>query len=296
MEPKRFRPDQPPVVVITGVTGSGKSALAVALARRFNGEIIAADSRTVYKGMNIGTAKPTAEERQGIPHHGFDVVEPGQQFTAYDFQQLAYKAVADIVARGNLPIIVGGTGLYIDAFLYDFQFRPRPGQEMRAALQQLAIDDLQKRVQQAGLPMPANARNPRHLARLLESGTAPSQPREIRQHTLVLGLSVSQGELRRRIEQRVEAMFAAGLIEEVSGLVRRYGDSEALRAPGYKAVAAYLRGDISRSAAKQQFIIDDMRLAKRQRTWFRRNKDIRWLHAPGRLDQAAELVSVLLGR
>lgn len=288
--------NEPPVIVIVGETGSGKSALAVELAKQFDGEIIAADSRTAYRDMNIGTAKPTAEEQQGIPHYGFDVVEPGGQFTAYDFQQLAKKYVADIACRRKLPIIVGGTGLYVDAYLYNFIFRPRADETVRNELQAFSVAELQKQVLTAGLVLPENAQNPRHLRRLLEAGPPPEQTKILRPDTLVLGLGVPRAELERRISVRVEAMLTSGLINEVKALADHYGAAEALRTPGYKAFGAYLKGEIGLAEAKRQFIRDDLRLAKRQRTWFKRNPNIRWLDGENKLAQATELVSVFLHR
>lgn len=295
MSSDSVRVDDPPIVVIVGETASGKSALAVELAKRYDGEIIAADSRTVYKGMDIGTAKPTVAERQGVVHHGFDIVSPDGQFTAYDFQQLAKKAIGDVASRRKLPIIVGGTGLYIDAFLYGFTFRQLPDKRTRKGLQQLAVPELQERVRAAGLPLPANAANPRHLARLLESGVSPRQNRRLRPRTLVLGLKLERTELERRIVRRVESMFASGLIEETARLDARYGGNiEALRTPGYRAVMAYLSSAISLNEAKQQFVRADLQLAKRQRTWFKRNKDIHWLTPDDPLAEAGDLVTTFL--
>lgn len=291
-----FRSDEPPVVVIVGETGSGKTALAVELAKLFDGEIIAADSRTVYRGMDIGTAKPTAEERQGIPHYGFDVVEPGDQFTAYDFQQLAQQLTLDIASRNRLPIIVGGTGLYVDAFLYGFSFRPKPDEEVRATLQQLPIPELQERVLAAGMQLPENSQNPRHLIRLLEAGAPPAQSKVMRPNTLVLGLRVPHADLEQRVAARVESMFAAGLVDEVKALVRHYSGAEALRAPGYKAVGTYLRGESDLEGAKRMFVRDDLHLAKRQRTWFKRNPNIHWIDGENKLEQANVLVSAFLHR
>lgn len=287
----------PPLVVIVGETGSGKTALAIELAKRFDGEIIAADSRTVYMGMDIGTAKPSMEERQGIPHFGLDVVEPGQHFSAYDFQQLAQSAIENISSRGKLPIIVGGTGLYIDSVLYGFTFRPQPTASKREQLQGLSIEELQNRILAAHLPLPENSQNPRHLTRVLESGEAPKQHKKLRENTLVLGISLPREELERRIKSRVEAMVATGLVEEVRALAARYGgDTEALRTPGYKAFLEYIQGDMTLQAAKQQFARDDLRLAKRQRTWFKRSSDIHWLTGHDKLAEAVELVSQLVGR
>ena len=284
----------PPLVVIVGETASGKTALAIELARRFNGEIIAADSRTVYMGMDIGTAKPSMAERQGIPHFGLDVVEPGQHFSVYDFQQLAQSAIENTSSRGRLPIIVGGTGLYVDSVLYDFTFRSRPAAQIREQLQGLSIEELQNSILAAHLPLPENSQNPRHLTRILESGEAPKQHKKLRENTLVLGISLPREELEQRIKSRVETMVAAGLVDEIRTLAVRYGDTEAFRTPGYKAFLEYIRGNMTLEAAKQQFARDDLRLAKRQRTWFKRSSDIHWLSGSDKLAEAVELVGQLV--
>ena len=285
-----------PLVVIVGETASGKTALALALAKKLDGEIVAADSRTVYVGMDIGTAKPTPTERQGIPHFGLDVTNPGDQFSAYDFQQLAKTAINTITAHGKLPIMVGGTGLYIDAVLYDFAFRPKPSPAARASLQGLSVEELQARLLAANSALPENRANPRHLTRLLESGEPPKQHKILRENTIVLGLSLPQKDLQNRISQRVDAMVNTGLIDEVKALMKNYGETEALRAPGYKAFAAYIKGEISLDEAKHQFVRDDLRLAKRQRTWFKRNKDIHWLAGDDIIAQAVELITPFINR
>jgi len=284
----------PPLVVIVGETGSGKTALGITLAKRFNGEIISADSRTVYRGMDIGTAKPTMLERQGIPHYGFDVVDPDEQFTAYDFQQLARSAIADIASRGKLPIMVGGTGLYVDAVLYDFAFRPQADPKLRANLLGVSVEELQARVHAAGLSLPVNTQNPRHLIRILEAGAAPQQSRTLRPNTLVLGLHLPSEELESKLTGRIETMLKAGLVDEVRQLLARYGENEALRTPGYRAFSAYLRGEIDHNEAVRRFIRDDLRLAKRQRTWFRRNSAIHWLEGDDKKVQAEQLVANFL--
>lgn len=296
MAPRSSGSNESPVIVIVGETASGKSALAIELAKQFNGEIISADSRTVYRGMDIGTAKPTLEERQGIAHYGFDLAEPRRQFTAYDFQQLAKKCVANITNRYKLPIIVGGTGLYIDAYLYNFVFRPRADETTRSKLQMQPVSELQKRVIDAGLALPENTQNPRHLRRLLEVGPPPQQIKTLRPNTLVLGLMVPRNELEQRITARVESMLDAGLVDEVKALTDRYGSVEALRAPSYKAFASYLKGEIDLAEAKHRVIRDDLSLAKRQRTWFKRNPHIHWIEGENKLAQATKLVSAFLHR
>lgn len=283
-----------PLIVIAGQTGTGKTALALELARKYGGEIIAADSRTVYAGMDIGTAKPTKEEQQAVRHHGLDVVRPGEPFSAHDFKRLAEAAIKDIAGRNKIPFLVGGTGLYIDAVLYDFAFRPPPDPALRRQLEQATVRQLQEMIIAAGLPLPENAGNPRHLQRILESGAAPPQPRQTRPRTLVLGLQAPREVLRQRITARVATMLSAGLIEEVRTLREQYGDTEAFRAPGYRAIAAYLDGTITLAGAQETFVRSDLQLARRQLTWFRRNTAIRWLTAEDKSREADTLVAAFL--
>jgi tRNA dimethylallyltransferase len=266
------------LLVVVGETASGKSALALELARRFNGEIICADSRTVYKDMDIGTAKPTATDQALVPHHILDVVSPGEPFTVADFKRLANQAITDISARGKLPIMVGGTGLYVDAVLYDFDFRPPADPAARQQLEQLTIEEMQQRILDQGLGMPANERNPRHLSRVLETSGAASQKKPLRANTLVLRITLDREVLGRRIAERVNAMVAAGLADEVKRVGETYGwDVEALRAPGYKAFHEYIEGAVSLEQAKAASVRATKQLAKRQRTWFKRNKSIHYI-------------------
>jgi tRNA dimethylallyltransferase len=234
------------------------------LARRLNGEIICADSRTVYRGMDIGTAKPTKQERAEIAHHVLDVIEPDERFTAADFKRLANNAIDDITGRGKLPIMVGGTGLYVDAVIFDFKF---------SSPEEAALRD----------PV-----NPRHLLH-----PNPSARSRLRRHTLLIGLTLEREVLRRRIETRVEAMVAAGFADEVRRLTERYGDVPALQAPGYKAFREYIAGRLSLEEAKALFIKHDLQLAKRQRTWFKRNNSIHWLENPSK---AVEIATTFLNK
>lgn len=244
-----------PLVVIVGETASGKSALALDLAEKYNGEIICADSRTVYTGMDIGTAKPTQEDRARVPHHLLDVVEPSERFTVVDFKRLANEAIDDITARGKLPILVGGTGLYIDAVIYDYSFPVTAESAERDPV------------------------NPRHL---LHPNTSAHS--KLREDTLLIGLSIDRGLLKQRIEMRVDAMITTGFVDEVLRLYEHYGEVAALRAPGYKAFREYLNGHLSLDEAKAMFVRNDWRLAKRQRTWFKRNNSIQWIANTGNID------------
>jgi tRNA dimethylallyltransferase len=233
--------------VIVGETASGKSALAMEIARQFNGEIICADSRTVYKGMDIGTAKPSNKDRAEIPHHVLDVVEPDGLFTVADFKRLANEAIEDIHNRGNLSIMVGGSGLYVDSVIYDYQFS-----ELQAE---------------------RDEQNPRHL-----KAAVTSDREEIRDNTLLIGLQLEREVLEKRVHDRVGTMVKDGFIDEVKALASQFDvTSKAFLAPGYKAFVAHVQGELDLKQAKEQFARADMQLAKRQRTWFKRNKSIHWI-------------------
>lgn len=286
----------PKLVVIVGETGSGKTALAIELARKFNGEVIAADSRTVYKSLDIGTAKPTTAEQRKVRHHLIDVAEPNQVFTAADFKRLANLAITDITARGKLPIMAGGSGLYVDSVLYDYRFKPPVAPAERARLQMLTVEQLQAEIRNRGWPLPFNARNPRHLIRLLETGPAAAAKNDrLRANSLVLGLKTDRAALTERLKLRATAMFAAGLTEETAALLAKYGPQlPALATPGYGAARQYLAGRLSLAEAQALFVHDDLRLAKRQRTWFGRNKSIHWLPEQGRLAQSEALITTFL--
>lgn len=284
----------PPLVVIVGETASGKSALSMELAEKFGGEIICADSRTVYKGLDIGTAKPTVEERATVPHHLLDVVKANEHFSAAQFKELALAAIANISARGKLPILVGGTGLYIDSVLYDYEFRPTADSAERERLQTMSVMELQAEITQKGFELPTNFQNKRHLTRLLETSGASSVRHGVRKNTLLIGLRIDKEELKKRIVERVDAMITAGFIDEVQRLSNQYGfDVPGLLAPGYKAYRKYLEARCTLTEAREEFIKNDLHLAKRQRTWFKRNSRIQWLNDRS---NAVEIVTTFLNK
>ena len=286
-----------PLIVILGETASGKSALAIELAEQCDGEIICADSRTIYQGMDIGTAKPTSDERARVPHHLLDVVEPDQTFSVAQFQTLAKQAIEDIAARGGVPIVVGGTGLYIDSLLFDLTFRSEPDLALRAELEQLSIEELQAEIVRRGYVMPENNRNKRYLVRAIEADGVVSTRGNLRANTLVLGLRTNKEVLEARVTARVEAMVDAGFVNELSKLVKQYGEeAPGLNAPGYKAFLPYLRETCTLQQAKNDFVRNDMRLAKKQRTWFRRSiyqNSIQWVD---NRSQAVDLVTTFLNK
>jgi tRNA dimethylallyltransferase len=272
----------PPLVVILGPTASGKSALGMELAQQFGGELICADSRTVYEGMDIGTAKPTMQDRTKVLHFGLDLIGPNQAYSAAQFKSMAEESIQDIAGRGKVPIVVGGTGLYIDALLFDFDFLPVAQPAERARLNMLSVDQLQTEILEKDLPIPTNENNPRHLMRVIETGGAtPSSSKQIRRNTLVIGLQPDMDVLKQRIKERIDTMIVDGLLVEVEHLHKIFGwDAPGMLSTGYKAFRGYVDGNQSLDEAKEMFARNDYQLARRQRTWFKRNKSIHWVDDP----------------
>lgn len=268
-----------PLIVITGPTGSGKTGLAIELAERYGGEIICADSRTVYTDMDIGTAKPTAEERTRVPHHLLDVVEPGQSFTAADFKRLANEAVTDIRSRGKIPFLVGGTGLYIDAVVLDYEFGQPADDQKRAELEQYSLQELRSMLESQQILLPTNPLNKRHLIRALEiGGTSTSRKHKPDESTIVVAITTDKETLRTRIEKRAQQMFDIGVLGEARHLGETYGwDSEAMTGNIYPIMRKVLEGELTEQQAIDTFIISDMKLVKRQLTWLRRHDYVQWL-------------------
>jgi tRNA dimethylallyltransferase len=266
-----------PLVVIAGPTASGKSALALEIAKTYGGELICADSRTVYRGMDIGTAKPTLAEQQDVPHHLLDVVDPGEPFTTADFKGLALAAIDDICARGRLPIMVGGTGLYIDAVIFDYQFGEPANPDQRVKLQGMTIDQLQQMCRDSAIPMPVNPQNKRHLVRAIELGGLVQEPTVIRKDTVIVALTTDRDILRSRVTARAQQMVREGVVKEVAEIGEKYNWSgEALTGNIYRILKPVVRGELSLEEGLEQFVTSDMQLAKRQVTWLRRNPFVIW--------------------
>lgn len=267
-----------PLVVITGPTASGKTSLAIELAERYGGEIICADSRTIYRGMDVGTAKPSAEEQARVPHWGVDLVDPGEYFSVADFKDYAEGRVADIRSRGKVPFLVGGTGLYVDALIFDFTFGPRADPVLRERLKNMSLIELQNYCKQYNIDMPDDSANPRRLMRAIERSSISVKRREQPiDNCIVVGIATDKLDLRTRIEFRAEQIFSEGVVEESTELAAKYGwDSEAMTGNIYPLVKRHLNGEIDSSQLKQEFVVSDWRLAKRQMTWLRRNPYIVW--------------------
>lgn len=269
-----------PLVVITGPTASGKTSLSIRLAHEFDGEIISADSRAIYQGLDIGTAKPSMSERQGIPHWGFDLVEPGQRYTAVDFQQYAVKKIAEIRSRNKVPILVGGTGLYVDAVIYDFEFpRQDHATQRRKELERLSLSELYVYCHENNVSLPENYKNKRYVINaILRNGHALKRRSVPIENTVIVGITTEKNVLRERIHHRAVEIFRADIINEAETASRKYGwETESMTGNIYPLTRKLISGEISREQAIEQFETSDWRLAKRQLTWLRRNEHIRWL-------------------
>jgi tRNA dimethylallyltransferase len=290
-------PNDPLAVVLLGPTGSGKTALSLALAERFNGEIVSCDSVAVYKGMELGTAKPTVEERACIPHHLIDVAAPDEPFTAGAYSRLARASLRAIVVRKHLPIVTGGTGLYLRALTEGLFAAPPRHELLRARLRSAAqehgsaawLHRVLARLDPASaerihsndepkliraIEVCLSARTP--LSRILSDDQLARDPLT-GYRLLRIGLNPPRAALYDRLNQRCAAMFAAGLVEETRSLLERYGQVKALDSLGYRQALAVLNGSLSEEAAVATAQQGNRNFAKRQLTWFRREPEVHWL-------------------
>ena len=286
--------DAAPLIVLCGPTASGKTELALTLAEQFAGEIVSCDSVAVYRGMEIGTAKPTLEERARVPHHMIDILEPDQPCTAGDYSRLAREAIVGIAGRGHLPIIAGGTGLYLRALLDGLFPAPRRHEPLRVKLRARAETKGSARLYRIlarldpAAAMRIHANDTPKIIRAIEVTLAArqpitqqwEQPREALTgyRVLRIGLSPPRAELYERINRRAYEMFARGLVEETTQLVETYGfECRPLTSLGYAQAIEVLRGEITREEAVTMAAQGHRNYAKRQLTWFRKDSGIRWL-------------------
>jgi tRNA dimethylallyltransferase len=284
---------RPELLVIVGQTASGKSALALKVAKAFRGEIISADSWTVYKHFDIGTSKSTITQQKAVKHHLLDVTKATSGFNAPMFKQLAEQAIQNIQKQGKLPILTGGTGLYIDSVLYDFGFLPSVSPQKRAIFNAMSLAELIEVAQLQNIDLTdIDNRNKRRVIRAIEANGQKPTKKQLRPNSLVIGLQPEPEELKRRIEQRVDQMLAAGLEQEARELSERYGwDVEPMKGIGYREWQAYFAGRQSLEQTRQRIISATNNLAKRQRTWFKRNPDIHWFSSA---NEAYDFVSSAL--
>ena len=286
------------LLVVVGETASGKSALALELAKKFDGELICAGSWTVYKDFNIGTAKPSNLERAQIPHHLLDVADPRGGFSAVVFQQLAQTAIDAIHRRGKLPIMVGGTGLYIDSVLYHYGFLAPPPAELREKLNGMSLPEVLELAKERGLNTSGiDVRNKRRVIRLIENDGQLPTKKELRPNTLLIGINTPRETLKERVTQRVDHMLTQDLKFEVEKLANKYGwEAEPMKGIGYREWREYFEGSLNVEEVRQRIIKSTMDLAKRQRTWFKRNNSIHWFSTPVNMQEVDALVTTFLNK
>ena len=297
-----------PVLAVVGPTATGKTALGVALAEAFEGEVISADSMQIYKGLDVGTAKVAPEETHGIPHHAVDILEPDEPFSVADFVALAGTLETDISARGRLPILVGGTGLYVQSFLYGVRFAAEKTpdglrEQLAAELAEKGPEAMYKELQTAD-PEAAAAIHPNNQVRVLRAlehfratgkrlseQKAQSLPPERPYRSLVLGLDFpDRAALYRRIDLRVDKMLDAGLLDEAKLVYdHRQTYRTAAQAIGYKECLGCLAGECTQDEAVAEIKLRSRQYAKRQLTWLRRNRDIHWFYRKNSRDLPAAL-------
>lgn len=307
----------PKIIVVLGPTASGKTGLGIALAKKYNGEIVNADSRQVYKEMNIGTAKPVGDNKKqetrnkkqiymvyGVVHHLMDIIKPNKDFSLADFKKLSQKVIDDILVRGKLPIIVGGTGLYIWAIVDNLDIpKVVPNKKLRQSLEDKPLSELVKLL--GGLD-PESAtkidlKNPRRVLRALEvvitSGDAfiPQQTKSTPLYdVLQIGLNWPREELYERVNKRVDIQINDGLLEETQQLAKKYPwNLPSMSSIGYRQIGYYLKGEISLSEAIEILKRDTRRYAKKQMTWFKRDKRINWINK-NNISEAQKLVKKFL--
>ena len=286
--------DKKNIVCIVGPTASGKSAYAVKIAKERGGEVVSCDSMQIYKRMDIGTAKITPEEMQGVPHHMIDVLEPFEPCSVYDFTCMARRCIDDILSRGALPVLCGGTGLYIDSIINNIEFSAAPrDDEYRTHLLNIAetrgseaVYNMLKEIDADA----AGATHPNNLNRVIRAleiykttGITKTEAdkrsrRERVYNAEIIGLTLERGRLYERINKRVDLMMEQGLADEVKSLMQEGlpRDCTAMQAIGYKELVSYFLGECSFSDAVERIKQESRRYAKRQMTWFKRNEQIKW--------------------
>ena len=297
------------VLVIVGPTAVGKTALGVALAKQFNGEVISGDSMQIYQGMDIGTAKVTEDEKENIPHHMIDIKQPNESFSVAEFQAQVQDHITEIQQRGKLPIIVGGTGLYINAILYDYQFsdEKRDSSYQEKIEQEIAehgIDVVYQRLQAID-PTQAKSIHPNNTRRVIRAlevydrtgqtvtELQHSQPSTPRYDTIIIGLEMERSLLYQRIDQRVDLMIEKGLVDEVRSFYHNgLKNAQSMQAIGYKEFTPFFENEYDLARAVELLKRNSRRYAKRQYTWFRNKLNVNWYSiTPENKDHAFKKIS-----
>ena len=299
-----FLKKKPKIIVVLGQTSTGKSDLAVEIAKKIGGEIISADSRQVYRGMDLGSGKITKEEMQGVPHHLLDVADPKDIFSVADFQKLGTQAIQDILSRGKIPIVCGGTGFYIDALVYQTSLpEVPPNEKLRAELATKSLQELQKLLEEKlqntekkwweNIPFLSplfrekrkiDMQNPVRIIRAIEIvdafGYIPQMKRREVYNVLFIGLTLPKKQLDARIHKRILTRLEKGMVEEVKRLLKDDVSHERLESFGleYRYIGRYLRGELTYEEMIEKLKKATIRFARRQKTWFKRNNKIHWFN------------------
>lgn len=296
------------VVVICGPTASGKTALSIELAKKINGEIISSDSMQIYKDMDIGTAKPTIEEMQGIKHYLIDFIKPDQRYSVADFKNDAEKAIEEIIAKGKTPIIVGGTGLYVDSLIYGIEYQDiKLDEKYRQELEEIAEKNGLQELYEKAKEIDSKAmekisvNDKKRIIRVLEIYKATgktkteqeieSRKKEIKYDYRVFAINMDREKLYERINKRVDIMLEQGLIEEVKQVLQRYDKfPTAMQGLGYKEVVEYLEEKVTKEEMIEKIKMETRRYAKRQITWFKKNKQTIWIDGLNSKDRNIQLI------
>lgn len=304
--------DKPKVIVICGPTASGKTSLSISLAKKINGEIVSCDSMQIYKEMDIGSAKPTVEEMQEIKHYLVDFVSPEKRYSVSEYKEDASKAIEEIINKGKTPIIVGGTGLYLNSLIYNIQYN-----EMEVDLNYRR--ELEKEAEEYGLEVLYNrakeidpeamekvsANDKKRITRVLEIYNATvrnktelekKSRKEVPYNYLIFGINMERSILYDRINKRVDIMLEQGLIEEVKNLINKYSNMPtAMQGLGYKEVKEFLDGNISKEEMIEKIKMETRRYAKRQITWFKRIENIIWLDGLNKTEENVNSIMEVYG-
>lgn len=299
---------KPKVIVICGPTASGKTSLSIEVAKKIDGEIISCDSMQIYKDMNIGTAKPTVEEMQGIPHYMLDFVLPSERYSVADFKEAATDRIEDILKREKVPIIVGGTGLYVDALTknitypeieIDLEYRKQLEELIKENGLESLYEEAKKIDEKAMQTISKNDK--KRIMRVLEiyhqTGKTKTQLESESRLTpppyeyIVFAINMEREKLYERINKRVDIMIDQGLIEEVEALTKKYEEfSTAMQGLGYKEVVSYLKKEITKEEMIEKLKMETRRYAKRQLTWFRKDENIKWIDGLAPLEQNIQCI------
>ena len=296
------------VIVICGPTASGKTALSIELAKKINGEIISCDSMQIYKDMNIGTAKPTKEEMQGIKHYMIDIISPDERYSVADYKKEAKKAIKEIISKGKVPIVVGGTGLYVDSLIYEIdypknKFDEKYREELEQEVEEQGLNALYERAKEIDEEAikKISPNDKKRILRILEIYHATGknkteQEKESRKNEpefdyKVFALNMDREKLYDKINKRVDIMIDNGLIEEVENIYRKYNRfPTAMQGLGYKEVVDYIEKRLTKEEMIEKIKQETRRYAKRQLTWFRKNKETIWLNAEDTIQNNIEII------